>query len=232
MWCSCIFSELLHIIFSYTLWFKFPWWICKMKDQSTLKLVHISFSWDSFETFANFLTFVVWILNIAQNLIAFRQNNVHDIFCFDFQMTSVTLDLKSQPTISIFEENKKAQLICLKKWFKYTLSRQVLLSERGSVSHTWVFSWKFSHANLLIVLQIAKFTILSPISLYSFIFLLWLLTSWPFSVLANARKLLKARFIYICKEIFLHFVESLMKHRCKELNYLLIAVSPLFIIQE
>ena len=126
---------------------------------------------------------------------------------------------------------QKSSTHLLKKWFKYTLSRQVLLSERGSVSHTWVFSWKFSHANLLIVLQIAKFTILSPISLF-FHFLLWLLTSWPFSVLANARKLLKARFIYICKEIFLHFVESLMKHRCKELNYLLIAVSPLFIIQE
>ena len=87
-------------------------------------------------------------------------------------MTSVTLDLKSQPTISIFEENKKAQLICLKKWFKYTLSRQVLLSERGSVSHTWVFSWKFSHANLLIVLQIAKFTILSPISLFFHFFVM------------------------------------------------------------
>ena len=120
-------------------------------------------------------------------------------------MTSVTLDLKSQPTISIFEENKKAQLICLKKWFKYTLSRQVLLSERGSVSHTWVFSWKFSHANLLIVLQIAKFTILSPISLFFHFFFVMIVDLLAFSVLANARKLLKARFIYICKEFFFTF---------------------------
>ena len=67
---------------------------------------------------------------------------------------------------------QKSSTHLLKKWFKYTLSRQVLLSERGSVSHTWVFSWKFSHANLLIVLQIAKFTILSPISLFFHFFVM------------------------------------------------------------
>ena len=154
------------------------------------------------------------------------------LFCFDFQMTSVTLDLKSQPTISIFEENKKAQLICLKKWFKYTLSRQVLLSERGSVSHTWVFSWKFSHANLLIVLQIAKFTILSPISLFFHFFVMIVDLLAVFRVGKCTQTFKGSVHLHLQRNFFLHFVESLMKHRCKELNYLLIAVSPLFIIQE